>query len=90
MNATSSLLPVGGRPAPTAIELNARASATFDAKLAETLALLREAALCAPATQASSLGAEDMVITHLINTHALPIGIFVLETGALHAEIEVI
>ena len=86
MNATSSLLPVGGRPAPTAIELNARASATFDAKLAETLALLREAALCAPATQASSLGAEDMVITHLINTHALPIGIFVLETGALHAE----
>jgi phosphoadenosine phosphosulfate reductase len=86
MNTTSSLPPAAGHPAPTAIELNARPSATFDAKLAETVALLREAALCAPATQASSLGAEDMVITHLINTHALPISVFVLETGALHAE----
>ena len=83
---TSSLLPDADRPAPTAIALHARASATFDAKLAETVALLREAAQQAPATQASSLGAEDMVITHLINTHALPISIFVLETGALHAE----
>jgi 3'-phosphoadenosine 5'-phosphosulfate sulfotransferase (PAPS reductase)/FAD synthetase len=52
----------------------------------ETVALLREAAQLGPATQASSLGAEDMVITHLINAHALPISIFVLETGALHAE----
>jgi phosphoadenosine phosphosulfate reductase len=83
---TSSLLPGSDRPAPTAIELHARASATYDAKLAETIALLREAARQAPATQASSLGAEDMVITHLINAHALPISVFVLETGALHAE----
>ncbi len=83
---TSSLLPGSDRPAPTAIALHARASATFDAKLTETIALLREAAQHAPATQASSLGAEDMVITHLINTHALPISVFVLETGALHAE----
>ena len=86
MSATSSLLPGTGRPAPTAIEINARASEGFDAKLAETVALLREAAQLGPATQASSLGAEDMVITHLINAHALPISIFVLETGALHAE----
>ena len=82
MSATSSLLPGTGRPAPTAIEINARASEGFDAKLAETVALLREAAQLGPATQASSLGAEDMVITHLINAHALPISIFVLETGA--------
>ena len=43
-----------------AIELHARASATFDAKLAETKALLQRAAAdFAPITQASSLGAED-------------------------------
>ena len=86
MSATSSLLPGTGRPAPTAFEINARASEGFDAKLAETVALLREAAQLGPATQASSLGAEDMVITHLINAHARPISICVLETGALHAE----
>ena len=37
-------------------------------------------------TQASSLGAEDVVITHLINALQLDIPIFVLETGALHTE----
>jgi len=37
-------------------------------------------------TQASSLGAEDMVISHLINALQLDIGIFVLETGRLHAQ----
>jgi hypothetical protein len=37
-------------------------------------------------TQASSLGAEDVVISHLINSLQLDIGIFVLETGMLHAE----
>jgi phosphoadenosine phosphosulfate reductase len=37
-------------------------------------------------TQASSLGAEDMVITHLIEALQLPISVFVLQTGALHAE----
>ncbi len=83
---TSSLLPIAGRATQTAIELNARASDTFAAKLAETVALLKQAAQNGPVTQASSLGAEDMVITHLINAHQLPISIFVLETGALHAE----
>jgi phosphoadenosine phosphosulfate reductase len=86
MNASSSLLPTAGRGGATAIELHARASDTFDAKLAETVALLREAATHAPVTQASSLGAEDMVITHLINALDLPISIFVLETGMLHPE----
>jgi len=71
----------------SAIELNARPSADFDAKLAETEALLRRAAAeFGPVTQASSLGAEDVVITHLINALGLDIEVFVLETGALHAE----
>jgi phosphoadenosine phosphosulfate reductase len=70
-----------------ATEQNAKASPDFAAKLAETLALLqRAAAEFAPVTQASSLGAEDVVITHLINRLQLDIPVFVLETGALHTE----
>lgn len=83
--ATASFL--GGRgAAPKATELNARASGDFAAKLAETQALLRQAAALGEVTQASSLGAEDVVITHLINALALDIPVFVLETGALHTE----
>ena len=79
----------------SAIDLNARASRDFDAKLAETTALLQLAALdygpltdggAVRITQASSLGAEDVVISHLINMLELNIGIFVLETGLLHPE----
>ena len=79
----------------SAIELNARASRDFDAKLAETIAVLKQAALDYAATaaggtprvsQASSLGAEDVVVSHLINSLQLDIGIFVLETGMLHPE----
>ena len=79
----------------SAIDLNARASSTFAQKLAETQALLQQAARdYAPSnagdeprvTLACSLGAEDMVLAHLINTLQLNIGIFVLETGQLHAE----
>jgi phosphoadenosine phosphosulfate reductase len=66
---------------------NAKASPDFAAKLAETQALMqRAAAEFAPVTQASSLGAEDVVITHLINHLQLEIPVFVLETGALHTE----
>ena len=39
-----------------------------------------------PAVLASSLSAEDMVLTHAIARAGLPIGIFVLDTGRLHAE----
>ncbi len=39
-----------------------------------------------PAVLASSLSAEDMVLTHAIARARLPIGIFVLDTGRLHAE----
>ena len=71
----------------SAIELNARASSNFAEKLAESQALLQRAAKeFSPVTQASSLGAEDVVITHLINSLQLRIPIFVLETGALHHE----
>jgi phosphoadenosine phosphosulfate reductase len=40
----------------------------------------------APAVFASSLAAEDMVLTDMILKSGLPIGIFSLETGRLHAE----
>ena len=71
----------------SAIELNARASSHFAEKLAETQALLQRADKeFSPVTQASSLGAEDVVITHLINSLQLHIPVFVLETGALHHE----
>ncbi len=39
-----------------------------------------------PAVLASSLAAEDMVLTDLILRSALPIGIFTLDTGRLHPE----
>ena len=83
---TSSL--ISSRNAPLkATELHAKASPDFAAKLAETQALLqRAAAEFTPVTQASSLGAEDVVITHLINSLHLDIPVFVLETGALHTE----
>ena len=71
----------------SAIELNARASSHFAEKLAGSQALLQRAAKeFSPATHASSLGAEDVVITHLINSLQLHIPVFVLETGALHHE----
>jgi phosphoadenosine phosphosulfate reductase len=76
------------RHAPVkATVLNAHPSPDFAQKLAETEALLRRAAAeFSPVTQASSLGAEDVVITHLINQLQLDIPVFVLETGALHTE----
>lgn len=79
----------------SAIDLNARPSPDFNAKLAETASVLQQAARDYAATtaggvsrvtQASSLGAEDVVLSHLINALQLDIGIFVLDTGMLHAE----
>lgn len=71
-----------------ATALNARPSAGYADKLLVTQALLRQAARlgAGAVTQASSLGAEDMVLTHLINAQALDIAVFVLDTGALHTE----
>jgi phosphoadenosine phosphosulfate reductase len=71
----------------SAIDLYARASSDFEAKLAETIEVLNEAARTyTPITQASSLGAEDMVITHLIAQTGIDCSVFVLETGMLHAQ----
>src|SRR2546430_2123874 len=39
-----------------------------------------------PAGPAHSWQAEDMALTHAIAPRGLPIGVFVLDTGRLHAE----
>jgi phosphoadenosine phosphosulfate reductase len=72
----------------SAVDLHARPSADFDAKLARTIELLTSAAKehAGRIVQATSLGAEDMVITDLIARHELPIAVGTLDTGALHEE----
>ena len=56
-------------------------------RVAETSAILERIACdFTPAVFASSLAAEDMVLTDLILKAKLPIAIFSLETGRLHAE----
>jgi phosphoadenosine phosphosulfate reductase len=74
--------------ASTAIALYAKPSADHDAKLARTIALLHDAAHehAGRIVQATSLGAEDMVVTDLIARYAIPIAIGTLETGKLHVE----
>lgn len=70
-----------------AISLYAKPSADFAEKLAHSLAVLKEAAAAFnPLTQASSLGVEDMVVTHLMQEASIEASIFVLDTGMLHAE----
>jgi phosphoadenosine phosphosulfate reductase len=84
---TAGTASLADAPAGGAIVRHARPSAHFDTLLHEAQDTLRQAAAdFLPVTQASSLGAEDVVITHLINALALDIDIFVLDTGALHAE----
>ncbi len=75
------------KPHTPATQLHAKPSSNFAEKLATTQAQLKTAAAeLHPLKQASSLGAEDVVITHLINSLNLTIPVFVLETGALHSE----
>lgn len=74
-----------------AISLYAKPSPDFAQKRARSLALLQSAAATySPLTQASSLGAEDMVVTHLMHEAGLldnaSTSIFVLDTGMLHLE----
>jgi phosphoadenosine phosphosulfate reductase len=60
---------------------------TLESRIAETQAILeRIAADYTPAVFASSLAAEDMVLTDMILRAKLPIRIFTLETGRLHKE----
>jgi len=70
---------------PMAFERWANPSEHFQAHLKESLDLLKQVASeLTPIKQASSLGAEDVVITHMIESLGLSISVFVLETGALH------
>ncbi|MBR7781355.1 phosphoadenylyl-sulfate reductase [Undibacterium luofuense] len=60
---------------------------TLNEKVAHTSALLQKIAdSYQPAALASSLAAEDMVLTDLILRNKLNISIFTLQTGRLHAE----
>jgi len=61
-------------------------SASLAAKAARATALLREATALGESALASSLSAEDMVLTDLIVASGLPISIFTLETGRLAPE----
>lgn len=72
----------------SAISLYARKSTDFDARVANALAVLKQAADEHPGrvVQSTSLGAEDMVITDLIARHNLPIAVGTLETGMLHPQ----
>jgi phosphoadenosine phosphosulfate reductase len=72
----------------TAIELYARETPGFADRLAHTVALLRCAAADHPGriVLASSLGAEDMVLTDLIAKEQLGIAVATLQTGKLHAQ----
>ena len=81
--------------ADNAVTLNAHPSTDYVIKLAEAQAVLSQAAAQYASdtprgptriTQANSLGAEDMVISHMINKLHLNMGIFVLDTGRLHKE----
>jgi phosphoadenosine phosphosulfate reductase len=71
----------------SAIDLYNAPSPTWADKVAHSIALLQRSAAAHPQlTQASSLGAEDMVVTHLVHLAGIQSGIFVLDTGKLHAE----
>ena len=71
----------------SAIDLYAKPSVDFAAKVQHSVALLQQLGQAHPhITQASSLGAEDMVLTHLVHLSGIRAGVFVLDTGHLHAE----
>ena len=90
MNAAVSALRPAPAKAATQPALTDALRATVGAKSAAALALLREAvAEFGPNGElafANSFGAEDMVLTDLILSQALPIEIFSLDTGRLPAE----
>jgi len=72
----------------SATALYARETPGFEARVQNALAVLQRAAAEHPGrvVQATSLGAEDMVITDLIARHRLAIAVSTLQTGMLHAE----
>jgi phosphoadenosine phosphosulfate reductase len=72
----------------TAIERHARLKPGYEQRVAQTVLLLQQAAAAHPGTivLATSLGAEDMVLTDLIAKHQIPVALATLDTGKLHAE----
>ncbi|MBX3606513.1 MAG: phosphoadenylyl-sulfate reductase [Piscinibacter sp.] len=72
----------------SAVDLYARATTGFDERVAHAVAVLQSAATehAGRIVQATSLGAEDMVITDLIARHQLGIDIATLQTGQLHEQ----
>ena len=72
----------------SAIDLYARSTGDFESKVAHAQAVLQSAAVehAGRIVQATSLGAEDMVITDLVARNHLRIAIGTLETGKLHDE----
>jgi phosphoadenosine phosphosulfate reductase len=97
-SAPSQRFAPAAQPAGSAVTRNAAPSSEYVIRLAEAQNVLSQAAAqyasvdqetgksSPTVAQASSLGAEDVVISHMINALKLDIGIFVLETGALHQE----
>ena len=71
-----------------AVRLHARHTAGFDDRLAQARALLVQSAQqhAGRIVQATSLGAEDMVVTDLIADLGLDIALATLDTGLLHVE----
>jgi 3'-phosphoadenosine 5'-phosphosulfate sulfotransferase (PAPS reductase)/FAD synthetase len=79
----------------TGVTLHARRTRHFNSKLQEALSLPgmvvsaypRAASDTSPCVvHASSLGAEDMVISHMLDGARLDAGVFVLQTGLLQPE----
>lgn len=82
----SMIKPAASNPA-TSPELTEALTSSVDKKRAQVIDLLESAASTYPAiTFANSFGAEDMVLTDIINKAQLPIEIFSLDTGRLPAE----
>lgn len=81
--------PVANPPADrAAARRHARLTAGHAERVAAAITRLHQAAAAhAPRiVLATSLGAEDMVITDIVARHGLPIAVATLDTGALHAE----
>ena len=72
----------------TAIQLHARETPGFETRVERARSLLARAAdaHAGHIVQASSLGAEDQVLTDLIARAGLPIAVATLDTGKLHGE----
>lgn len=71
-----------------ATALHARQQPGYEQRVAQTVLRLRDAAALHPGriVLATSLGAEDMVLTDLVARHQLPVALATLDTGKLHAE----